>query len=242
MIICDGVSFSYGRRVALDDFSATIGPGLTGVLGPNGAGKSTLLSILATLRRPQFGTVEVNGIPIGDWGQIRRFLGYLPQKFEVMSSRTVRDNLEYAAWARGVDARDCPRAAEEAAERVGLGDRLSQRVGRLSGGYRQRLGFGCAIVHSPSVLLLDEPTVGIDPVRRVDFRLLIAQFAKDATVVTTTHVIEDVALVGSNVIVIDEGRKVFQGNVVELEQAGANSDVTGMSAIEKGYYAVVSHS
>lgn len=241
MIVCRDLTYSYGRRVALEGFSMTAGVGLTGVLGPNGAGKSTLLSILATLRRPQSGSVVVNGTSISDWEQVRGLLGYLPQKFDLMSGRSVRANLEYSAWSRGVETQDCSHAAEVAAERVGLSAHLSDSVRSLSGGFRQRLGFGCAIVHSPSVLLLDEPTVGIDPVRRVDFRSLIAEFAKDATVVTTTHVIEDVALAGSSVVVIDEGQKLFEGSVAELERRGADSHVEGMSAIEKGYYAVVSH-
>lgn len=239
MIICEDLSYSYGRRVALRDFTATIGVGLTGILGPNGAGKSTLMSIVATLRRPQKGLVTINDIPVENWEQARRSLGYLPQRFDLMGTATVRENLEYAAWARGVAPRGCARAAALAAERTGLGNHLSARVRRLSGGFRQRVGLACAIVHEPKVLLLDEPTVGIDPVQRVDLRTLIADLAREAAVVTTTHVIEDVALVGSHVIVINEGRKRFDGSVPDLERAGVGRQQPGMSAIESGYYAVV---
>lgn len=200
-----------------------------------------MLSILATLCRPQSGCVSVNGVTISDWEKARRSLGFLPQKFDLMEARTVRANLEYAAWARGVAPKECAVAAELAADRVGLGQQLSTRVRHLSGGFRQRVGFACAIVHEPSVLLLDEPTVGIDPIQSVGLRALIADFAREATAITTTHVIEDIALVGSDVIVLDGGRKLFQGTVAELEREGADLHEPGLSAIESGYRAVVLH-
>lgn len=234
------MSYSYGRRVALRRFSATMGVGLTGVLGPNGAGKSTLMSILATLRRPQEGRTTINGVPLSEWEKVRRSLGYLPQRFDLMGTATVRENLEYAAWARGIAPSECPPAAEAAASRSGLGKHLGAKVRSLSGGYRQRVGLGCAIVHRPAVLLLDEPTVGIDPVQRVDLRALISEIAQDAAVVVATHLVEDVSLAGSQVIVIDEGTARFDGPVAELERIGSERQQPGMSPMESGYYAVVS--
>ena len=226
-------------RSALTDVSFALPKGVTGLLGPNGAGKSTLMSLIATVRRPQTGSLKVMGVdPASELGLVRRQLGYLPQRFDVLRSSTVLRNVEYAAWARGLSVAQAKEAAEESLEQVDLAAERTTLAGRLSGGMRQRLGIACAVVHRPAVILLDEPTVGLDPVQRVGVRHLIRNLAKDATVLVSTHLLEDLTGLTSAVLVLSEGRVKFQGSLSEMEALSAAAP-EGLSAAEAGYAAVL---
>lgn len=236
---CMDVRFSYRRREALRGFTAAFDSGLVGLLGPNGAGKSTLMSILSTLRRPASGSAHVCGVSVEDAAQVRQLIGFLPQRFDVMGSATVRRNVEYAAWARGIPRADCATAARRALDRTGLTERGDTRARALSGGYRQRLGLACAIVHEPRVLLLDEPTVAIDPVQRIEVRRLLSELAQTSTVLVSTHLVEDIALAGSHVVLVDGGRALFSGTVDELEARGRGLEIQGVSDLEAGYHAML---
>ena len=167
-----GVTHRYGRRVALADATLDLPVGVTGLLGPNGAGKSTLMKLLATAMPLQTGSVAVGDVPLvrDNLTAVRRQLGYLPQRFEVMGWSTVRRNVEYAAWAHGLPSREAGERADRALALLGLSDRAGSRARALSGGMRQRLGLACALVHEPRVLVLDEPTVGLDPAQRRGLR------------------------------------------------------------------------
>lgn len=242
VVECCDVSFSYGRRKVLHGISVGLSVGVTGLLGPNGAGKSTLLNILATVRQPSGGTVAIDGADTTSRdgrATARRSIGYLPQRFDLMHGATLRRNVAYAAWAQGVPADRSDEAAFESLKLVGLAPRADERAGRLSGGQRQRLGIACAVAHRPRVLLLDEPTVGIDPIQRVEIRRYLRQIASTTAVVVSTHIVEDIAQSASRVLVMDAGRMWFDGSVAELELRGASKTGEGASALELGYAATI---
>ncbi|MDR2620912.1 MAG: ATP-binding cassette domain-containing protein [Propionibacteriaceae bacterium] len=234
---CQEVSFAYGRKLVLDGFSFTLSQGITGLLGPNGAGKSTLLNVLATIRQPRTGTVRYDGV-LGagkDLGTVRKQLGYLPQRFDLMAGSSCLDNVTYAAWCNGVAAAQCTAAADAALELVNLGAKRKARVRTLSGGQRQRLGIACAIAHSPAFILLDEPTVGLDPAQRIDVRQHLVEIAKTACVLVSTHLVEDLAAMGADAVVIHQGHKVFQGSLADMTGV-ADPDVR---TLEASYLALV---
>ena len=240
----ESVSFSYGRNRVLNDIDLNLDNGATGILGPNGAGKTTMLQLLTLNLRPSIGSIKINGAKVTNEAQARKcrgLIGYLPQRFEVMSLRSVRANVEFAAWAHGVPTADCARAADHAIARVGLEDRSNTRAFRLSGGMRQRLGLACVIAHEPKILILDEPTVGIDPVQRSQMRKLFRELSADSAVLLSTHLIDDVTHVCDRVLVLNHGAVRFDGSVNDLEQIGREGvaqDRHG-SAAENGYLRIV---
>lgn len=242
-LICENVGYRYGSHIALSDINVEFESGVTGLLGPNGAGKSTLLSILATLRRPSHGVVTLSGRPLHRQGdKLRRSIGYLPQRFDLMRWSTSLRNVAYAAWAQGISRSDCVKAAAAALEVVDLAKYASRRVSALSGGQQQRLGIACAIAHCPSVVLLDEPTVGLDPAQRVQIRNYLARIGESAIVVLSTHIVEDLALLASNVVVLDDSRVAFSGSVASMSNAAVDTTavLSGMSHLESAYVALLS--
>lgn len=235
--------FRYRKAPALTGVTLTIGPGVTGVLGPNGAGKTTLISIFSTLLTGFDGSATLAGNDLATASgrrAARRSLGYLPQTFDVMDTARVRDNVEYSAWARGVPEERCQIAAEHALQAVDLLDRSHDRARRLSGGMRQRLGLACAIAHRPKILLLDEPTVGLDPEQRVRIRTLLHELGRKTAVLLSTHLVEDVASAADRVLVMNQGRLVFSGSTREFINQGSASAVS--SASEEAYRSVLTHS
>ncbi|GAA1278280.1 ABC transporter ATP-binding protein [Saccharothrix xinjiangensis] len=237
----EGLRVRAGRRVAVDGLDLRLGRGVHGLLGPNGAGKTTLIRALATVLRPASGTLEVFGRPVSgqvDLRALRRSLGYLPQDFGYYKRFTVREFVEYVAWLKEVPARDVPGAVQRAVERVGLADRADDRLKSLSGGMVRRAGIAQAIVNDPELLLLDEPTAGLDPGQRVRFRELVQELGADSCVVVSTHLVEDVAAACSDVVLVAGGKLVFQGTPAELAAAGG-PDHVGDSPIERGYSALL---
>ncbi|MFF6785850.1 ATP-binding cassette domain-containing protein [Streptomyces sp. NPDC012510] len=216
------------RVLVLDELTLTFGPGVHAVLGPNGAGKSTLLRVFATAIAPTEGSVTLLDrdprVPAQRL-EIRRRLGYLPQEFGVFRGYTVREFLSYAAWLREMPGGRIPEAVTEAAEAVGLGDRLGHKLRTLSGGMKQRVGIAQAIVNSPSLLLLDEPTTGLDPQQRSDFHALVRRLGRKACVVVSTHLMEDVEGACDDVTVLSAGRVTFHGRLDALEAAGGYAAV-----------------
>lgn len=243
-IQAEGLKVRVGRRkMAVDGLDLSLGKGVHGLLGPNGAGKTTLIRALATVLRPAEGSLSLLGAPAGGHtGQrgLRRRIGYLPQTFGFYKRFTVREFVEYIAWLKEVSKEDIPGAVQRAIERVGLADRADDRMKTLSGGMVRRVGIAQAIVNDPDILLLDEPTAGLDPAQRVRFRELVQELGQDSCVLISTHLVEDVGTACSDVVLFAEGKLVFQGTPGELAAAGTAEHV-GDSPIERGYSALLNH-
>jgi ABC-2 type transport system ATP-binding protein len=215
-----GLVKTYGRQRALDGLDLATGTGVTGLLGPNGAGKTTLLRILATVLAPDAGGLEVFGRdPFTAEGRrwIRRRLGYLPQDAGFHRGFTAFEAVDYVAVLKEhTEARARHEEVRRVLGLVGLGEVAGKKVRALSGGMRQRLGLAQALLGRPELLVLDEPTVGLDPEQRMRFRDLVSEAGHGRTVVLSTHQTEDVAAVCSSVVVVDRGRVLFTGGVDEL--------------------------
>lgn len=219
-----GIVAGYGRRRVLRGIDWDVRAGVTGLLGPNGAGKTTLLSVLVGLLRPKAGAVTVQGT--GD----ARF-GFVPQRYSMAGGMRLLDAISYTAWINGVDDQDT--AARRALAAVDLGDKAAHRVRTLSGGQRQRAGIAAGLAHEPDVLVLDEPTVGLDAGQRSRVRDLIAELGRTRPVIVSTHLLDDVSHMCDRVGVLADGRLVFDGAVAELETFGGAQ--ARRSPIEAGY-------
>jgi ABC-type multidrug transport system ATPase subunit len=231
----------FGRTMAVAGVDLQAGPGVFGLLGPNGAGKTSLLRMMATAVRPTSGTMRLLGRDPGCYGprrEIRRRLGYLPQNLGYYPGFTVTEFVEYFALLKEVPAAQIPAAVVAAIERVQLADRAKTRLRALSGGMLRRVGVAQAIVNEPELLLLDEPTAGLDPEQRVAFRALLRGFGQRATVVVSTHLVEDVGAACSEVALMDAGKIVFHGTPDDLTARGEGYG-TGDAPLERGYSAVL---
>ncbi|MGN9809594.1 ABC transporter ATP-binding protein [Micromonospora sp. BQ11] len=215
-----GVTLRYGRTTALHDVSFAFGAGVTGLLGPNGAGKTTLLRVLATAITPDTGTVSVFGAdPSAPAGRLaaRRRLGYMPQEPGFHPNFTTFEFVDYVAILKELgDRRTRHDQVRHALAEVGLSDERSRRIKALSGGMRRRVALAAAIVGHPDLLILDEPTVGLDPEQRLRFRELIAELGERCTVLLSTHQTEDVMSLCRRVVVLHTGRVRFEGPPAEL--------------------------
>jgi len=238
-----GLCVRAGRHLAVDGLDLTIDTGVHGLLGPNGAGKTTLIKALATVLRPHAGELGLFGIDAdgGDLRELRRHIGYLPQSFGFYPSYTAREFVEYLAWLKEMPRGAIPAAVDRALDRVGLADRADSRMKRLSGGMVRRVGIAQAIVNDPDILLLDEPTAGLDPEQRVAFRRLLREVGRDSCVVVSTHLVEDVAAACEDAVLLDRGRLVFRGSIADLEAEAdrVSDDDTSASAVERGYTALL---
>jgi ABC-2 type transport system ATP-binding protein len=230
-----------GRTQAVAGVDLAAGPGVFGLLGPNGAGKTTLLRMMATVIPPTSGTLRLLGRDPGSYGprkEIRRRLGYLPQNLGYYPGFTVVEFVEYFALLKEMPAARIPAAVAAAVERVDLGGKAKAKLRTLSGGMLRRVGIAQAIVNDPELLLLDEPTAGLDPEQRVAFRALLRDLGQRATVVVSTHLVEDVGAACGEVALMNEGKIVFHGTPDELTIVGEGHG-TGDAPLERGYSAVL---
>jgi len=206
-----------GGTVGLSDFSLEAGEGVLGLLGPNGAGKSTLMAILATVTRPTSGTFFWEGKDaVADPLPLRRRLGYLPQDFGVYERLTAREFLLYLGRLKGLSGAELSRRVQQLLELTNLHGAANRRLGGYSGGMRQRVGIAQALLGDPKLVIVDEPTVGLDPEERVRFRNLLSEIAQSRVVILSTHIVSDVEAVASQIAVIREGRLVSQTTPEEL--------------------------
>jgi len=203
----ENVSKRYGDVEALSGVTLDLQPGVTGLLGPNGAGESTLMRILTTFTEPTEGRVAWNGTDVvANPDAVRRELGYLPQDFGVYPDLTAREFLSYLAALRGLDRANADDRIADLLELTNLGHAADRRLETFSGGMRQRVGIAQALLTDPALLVVDEPTVGLDPEERVRFRNVLAGLAEDRVVVLSTHIVSDVEATASDVAVMTDGR------------------------------------
>lgn len=198
-----------GSLWGLREFSLELGPGVIGLLGPNGAGKSTLMRILATITRPTEGTVTWNGADIVKSPDIlRAVLGYLPQDFGVYPNLNAVEFLEYMAAIKGLDARTSRRRIDELLQVVNLVNAARRPLGGYSGGMKQRVGIAQALLNDPQLLIVDEPTVGLDPEERVRFRSLLSDLSGERIILFSTHIVSDVEATATEIVIVNQGRKL----------------------------------
>ena len=232
----------FGRTQAVAGVSLQTGAGVFGLLGPNGAGKTSLLRMMATVIPPTSGSLRLLDRDPGGYGprkEIRRRLGYLPQALGYYPGFTVAEFVEYFALLKDMPPAQVPGAVAMAIERVRLGDKARAKLRTLSGGMLRRVGIAQAIVNEPELLLLDEPTAGLDPEQRVQFRELLRDFGKQATVIVSTHLVEDVGAACTEVALMNEGKIVFHGTPDELTARADGTAASGDAPLERGYSAVL---
>lgn len=221
------IRVSYGRHEALRGVSAEFSSERIAILGPNGAGKSTLLSVLDTSRTADAGTFTIAGLSTtekDDRREYRRRLGVVPQAVAMYPSYRADEVLRYVCWLRGMPSREVDGAVARALRIVDLSDRAHSRVRTLSGGMRQRLALAQGLVNTPSVLLLDEPTVGLDPQQRVQLRQYLDR-VENTVLLFATHLVDDVAALAEEVLVLADGQVRWAGRLTEFAPSGSGSDV-----------------
>ena len=216
-IVLQDICKNYGKKQALKHLNLTIPRGMFGLLGRNGAGKTTLMKILVTLLPADGGTVTVCGTDIRKRKEIRAMTGYLPQDFGYYPDFTGTEFLLYMAALKGLNKACARRKAAELLEVVGLEDMGRKKIRTYSGGMKQRLGIAQALLGEPGLLILDEPTAGLDPRERVRFRELIAQWGKENIVLLSTHIVSDVAHIADTILMMKGGELIYQGVWEEQE-------------------------
>ena len=218
-LLLDRLTKQYGSKIAVDCVSATLKPGVYGLLGANGAGKTTLMRMLCAILESTSGEVLLNGKEITSLGAAyRNVLGYLPQDFGYYPNYTAMEFLMYVAALKGIPKDMAKKRANELLEVVGLSNVANKKVKTFSGGMKQRVGIAQALLNKPGILILDEPTAGLDPKERVRFRNLLSEYAGDKIVILSTHIVSDVEAIADEVLLMKKGKFVLQGTVQKLTE------------------------
>ncbi|XOF34668.1 MAG: ABC transporter ATP-binding protein [Candidatus Electrothrix sp. YB6] len=237
MIHVEHLTRKYGDFTAVDDVSFEIGPGeIVGLLGHNGAGKTTIMKMMTGYLEPTGGSISIDKLDIGkDRRKIQKKIGYLPENCPVYLEMTIFDYLDYCASLHGIAKKDRPALIREAIRRTALEEKAVKQIATLSRGYRQRTGVAQAILHKPDILILDEPTNGLDPTQIQHMRTLIAELAETATVIISTHILQEVQAVCDRVIIIKDGAVALDSRLEELWQSSKlliSTDAESGKAIE----------
>lgn len=214
-LVLNHVSKQYQDKVAADDITVTLDRGVVGLLGANGAGKTTLMRMICGILRPTAGTITFDGMDVSE-ELYRDALGYLPQDFGYYPGFTGRDFLLYIAALKGLEKKAAKRKCEELLRAVNLETAASQKIKTYSGGMKQRLGIAQAILNDPKIIVLDEPTAGLDPKERVRFRNMIAQLGENAMVLLSTHIVSDVEHIADRILMMKDGKIIRDGRREEL--------------------------
>lgn len=211
----DRLTKQYKNKIAVDRLSFSLTKGVTGLLGANGAGKTTLIRMLCGILVPTSGEITYNGISVSD-ERYRNVLGYLPQEFGYYPEFTGKDFLMYFAALKGFTKKAAEVRAKELLELVGLFQVQKKKIKTYSGGMKQRLGIAQALINRPEVLILDEPTAGLDPKERVRFRNLIDEIGKESIVLLSTHIVSDIEHIADHIIMMKNGQIIWQGSHKEI--------------------------
>ena len=213
------ITKEYKGKKAVDSLSLTLTNGVYGLLGANGAGKTTLMNLICMLVKPESGEIQLNGADIADMGEeYRRHLGFLPQNFEGYPDFTAQEFLEYIAALKGVSIDD---RLDYLLESVGMSDEIHRKIRTFSGGMRRRIGIAQAMINDPDILILDEPTAGLDPKERARFRNIIGSLSREKIIILSTHIVSDIEHIADNIIIMKDGR---------LLDTGAPESITGRLA------------
>lgn len=201
----------YGTKYAINDINTTLTPGVYGLLGANGAGKTTLICMICGVLKPTSGKIRLDGKTIEELGEhYYSHLGYMPQNFGFYPDFTAREFMRYMAAVKGLDKKEAKTRTEELLELVNLHDVADKKIKSFSGGMKQRLGIAQAELNAPNILILDEPTAGLDPKERVRFRNLISDFAKEKIVILSTHIVSDVSYIADTILMMKDGTFLLQ--------------------------------
>jgi ABC-2 type transport system ATP-binding protein len=221
-ILARGLCRHFGSRIAVENIDLELAYGeILGFLGPNGAGKSTVMRVLTGNLAPSAGSIEIGGIDlIARPKEAKKHFGYLPEMAPLYRELTVTEYLRFAARLHRVDTSKIPFALDRVTKRCGLGDSGNRLIGSLSKGYQQRVGIAQAIIHDPEVIILDEPTAGLDPNQIREIRALIRELGHDRSVIVSTHILPEVESVCDRVQIVNDGRTVFTGCIAMLKQQG----------------------
>ena len=209
-LVIDRLTKQFQNKIAVDRVSLRLNNGVYGLLGTNGAGKTTLMRMLCGILQPTSGTIAFDGMDVSEEGY-RAILGYLPQDFGYYPEFTAMDFLLYMAALKGLPKQSAKRRANELLELVGLQDMGRKKIKTFSGGMKQRLGIAQALLNNPKMLILDEPTAGLDPKERVRFRNLIGQLGKDSIVLLSTHIVSDIEHIADEVLMMKNGNLIYHG-------------------------------
>ncbi|MCO6211141.1 ABC transporter ATP-binding protein [Staphylococcus epidermidis] len=218
-IVIKGLSKSYdGKKDALNSLDLVIPNGMFGILGRNGSGKSTLMNIIATILQPSKGTVTINGIEIKNLQKIRQMIGYLPQDFDFYPNMKVSEVLYYLGFLSKINQTNFDKYVDLILRKVNLIDYKNKKVKSLSGGMKKRLGIAQAILHDPKVIIVDEPTAGLDPEERIRLRNLLSDLAENKIVIISTHIVSDIESTCNRIAILDKGSLVYKGDIPSLIQ------------------------
>ena len=216
-LILDRVRKSFRDAVVVDDVSIRMQSGLYGLLGSNGAGKTTLMRMICTILKPTEGAIYYEGADVFEMNEkYRDILGYLPQEFGFYPELTVKDYLKYISALKGLRQAISKKRIDELLELTGMQKDSSKKMKELSGGMKRRVGIAQSLLNDPKILVLDEPTAGLDPMERIRFRNLIGQLSNDRIVLLSTHIVSDIEAIAKEVFVMKEGRIIDQGTICEL--------------------------
>ena len=238
-LVVKDVSKAYGKKVVLEEINFSIESGMVGLLGNNGAGKTTLMNMITGLISPDKGNILLNGLDINaNPMYARKMIGYLPQEFELYNNLTAYEMLEYIARLNKLSKKESIEKIPEILKTVNLFDNKDEKVGGFSGGMKRRMGIGMVLIKNPNVIIVDEPTAGLDPIERVRFRTLLSTLSNEKIVLLSTHIVEDISATCNKLLFIKNKRiKVAEAlvlNIKQLKEIDRNLNIISMKKIDGG--------
>ncbi|HBE9445548.1 TPA: ATP-binding cassette domain-containing protein [Clostridioides difficile] len=208
------LSFNYKNKKALDNINLTLTDGVVALLGPNGAGKSTLIRLLVTLYETSIGEIELNNIKYSKNNEkIKANVGYVPQDFDMYNNINGQEYLEFVAKMRGIPKNDLKKHIQKVVSKVNLDEFINKKIGTYSGGVKRRLGIAQALIGDSKLIVMDEPTVGLDPEQRNEFRRLLPEISKNFIVLISTHIVEDIQFNCDKLIILNQGKILYDGTI-----------------------------